>query len=512
MPILTRVLLLLPLFILIDGCGGGGDSSSSSTYTISGKIEGASGAAVSVDGPASAATTTDASGAYSAGGLPNGQYEITPSQDGSVFDPPSVNVTISGSNAIASTMQRQEPTEDISAEAMAAIDSQPESSLPENEVMLPNGESLQAYAVARGISADVPQLDTAVKASTKAEVALPPAAGPQQKKNDVITKLLKQARLFACGRLPTNRCTTWDYKSDASNPNTMPAQTGLTYIYGGRTPSVRTLPLDGCKEKTYGMDCSGMVSNIFAAVGITAPVGSDAQAKPDNWKFPDDWQLKFRLVNDGTIQSGDLVAWKGHIGIAESAGTTVSANVISSTGKPGLTQCAKNIVPERGPRSLSIAKLQLGKPLFVLRLVTTLTGSWNAFIRCTSQNTDAAQIAFAIDNDQGGPFKANGTGTDYNGALLSFILSGTYDQLSNVLAADLSFTDGTRRDSFVEELRQDDTGYFPLTKVIDNGGCPVSARLVRQTTTAPVAKALGAPKESVDLPGSSLLGGERSRQ
>jgi hypothetical protein len=438
-------------------------------------------------------------------------------QDGFVFSPLSTKVTISGANVTVPIMTRQIPDEGLSAKSMEYVDSLPESPLSPEEIILPNGLPLAEYAASRGISADdTPPSTSANKAAAKAATTpLPAASGPQQKKADVIAKmLLKAAKYYACGRDPqATRCTTWDYKADPANPVSSPAQTGLTYVHGGRTPDVLTLPDDGCSYKTHGMDCSGLIMLIASAVGLNAPASSSTQAVPDNWKIPPEWQLKWKLVTDGTVESGDLIAWSGHIGIAATKGTIATASVISSTGRTGPTQCLKNITPPRGPRSLKIQQLStappdgLGQPTAVLRLVTTLTGDWTAYIRCTAQTTDAAAIAFKIDNDQGGPFSSTGTGTDYNGAPLSFVLSGNYNQLSNVLAATLAFTDNTRSDSFSQKLLEDDTGYFPLTKVIDNGGCPASARLVRQAATTATAKVLQRPTITRGLPPSMLLRG-----
>jgi hypothetical protein len=222
-----------------------------------------------------------------------------------------------------------------------------------------------------------------------------------------------------------------------------------------------------------------MITNVASAAGLSVPAGSAAQSDPDKWPIPVDWKLKMKLVSDGSIQTGDILWWSGHIGIAASPD-----EVISSTGGSGL--CTTNIDAKHGPRNYTIAQLGKGPPAKVLRLTTTLSGAWNMHIRCTDQTTDAALIRFDINNDAGGAFTANGSGTDYNGAPLSFILSGNYDQTSNTVDATLAFTDGTRADKFTQTLLEDDTGYFALTKSIDNGGCSASARLLRVPEGSPV--------------------------
>jgi len=433
---------------------------------------------------------------------------VTPTQPGFVFIPLELIVTVVDADVTAAAIGRQQPEDGLGAEAMQRIDAAPESSLPSDSVVLPNGQSLDAYLAARGLPATPAAAAAAAAAAATVpgprRQALPPATGPQQRKNDLVALMLSAARDYACARR-RQPCTKWDYPADPIDPTNKPAQLGLTYVYGGRTPDVRTRPVDGCPQLTHGMDCSGLIIKIAQAAGLTAPPSSGPQSDPARWVIPEDWKLKMKLVTGGRIESGDLVAWPGHIGIAESSGQT--ANVISSTGLPG--QCESNIRAPRGPRSLSIPALGLGQPTAVLRLVTTLSGEFDMYVRCASQSTDAAVIRFTIDNDQGGPFRAVGTGTDYNGSPLSFVLDGTYDQVSNTVDATLSFADGTRRDAFRIKLLEDDTGYFPLTKALDNGGCPASARLVRVATPAAVASARARAAEGprAGPPSSARLGG-----
>src|ERR1035438_3558549 len=71
------------------------------TSSISGTIAptaGGSGATVLLSGPTAATTTTNASGNYTFGGLPNGAYTVTPNESGFAFTPGSQSVTLSGVN------------------------------------------------------------------------------------------------------------------------------------------------------------------------------------------------------------------------------------------------------------------------------------------------------------------------------------------------------------------------------------------------------------------------------
>jgi hypothetical protein len=233
-----------------------------------------------------------------------------------------------------------------------------------------------------------------------------------------------------------------------------------------------------------------MVHQLAASVGISLPVGNAAaQSISDNWVLPAEWQLKMIRVTDGSTQSGDILAWPGHIGIAESGAS--GTNAISSTGSPG--QCVPNINPPRGPRSLPASVF--GAVSTRLRLVTTLSGTFDMPIRCAGTSSDAAVLRFEINNDAGGPFSSAGSGTDYDGAPLCFLLNGSYDQIENVVSATLSLCDNTRADGFSIELLTDDTGYFAMQKVIDNGGCLAEARLIR--IQDPSSQALPAPRAPV---------------
>ena len=74
-------------------------SQSPSTYMISGRITGTTGARLTLSGTSSAAVNTDLSGNYTFSNLSNGSYVVAPSQSGYTFSPTTQAVTISGASA-----------------------------------------------------------------------------------------------------------------------------------------------------------------------------------------------------------------------------------------------------------------------------------------------------------------------------------------------------------------------------------------------------------------------------
>lgn len=478
---LCRVLLPLLTAQALFACHSSHEPPPPTNFSISGTVSPPSaGTIIRVAGSSNLTTTTDSAGAFAIRGLAPGDYRVAPIQPGYVFAPVEVPVHLVASDVVVPPFVRAEPEEGLSAEESDRLGALPERLVPLNEIILPNNRNVEEYMQSRGLS--LPPLAAGANpaaAPPLRTLAASPPTGPQQRKNDLLALMVAQAHDFACGR-GNPRCTKWDFPADSTDPVNKPGQKGLTYVFNGKTVSVRSLPGDGCPQMTYGLDCSGMITNVAAAAGLSAPAGSTAQSDPEKWTIPEDWKLKMKLVGDGSIQTGDILWWSGHIGIAASAN-----EVISSTGRSG--RCASNIDAGHGPRNYTIAQLGKGQPSKVLRLTTTLSGSWDMHIRCSDQATDAAVIRFDINNDSGGAFTANGTGTDYNGTPLSFVLSGTYDQNANTVAATLTLTDGTRADTFTQTLFEDDTGYFPLAKSIDNGGCAASARLVRVAEGSPLA-------------------------
>jgi cell wall-associated NlpC family hydrolase len=78
---------------------------------------------------------------------------------------------------------------------------------------------------------------------------------------------------------------------------------GVPYSWGGKT--------------ALGLDCSGLVQTSLAAAGIDCPRDSDMQ---------EDLGAPLPMDRLDALRRGDLVFWKGHVGIMTSADQLLHAN------------------------------------------------------------------------------------------------------------------------------------------------------------------------------------------
>ena len=78
---------------------------------------------------------------------------------------------------------------------------------------------------------------------------------------------------------------------------------GLPYVWGGISSD--------------GLDCSGLVLSSLRAVGQDSPRDADMMETGLGYELP---------INQRGLKRGDLVFWKGHVGIMQSATLMIHAN------------------------------------------------------------------------------------------------------------------------------------------------------------------------------------------
>ncbi len=109
---------------------------------------------------------------------------------------------------------------------------------------------------------------------------------------------------------------------------------GTAYLWGGRS--------------SLGLDCSALVQTGLKAAGSPCPRDSDMQAEA----------LGGDVQVDGPFRRGDLVFWKGHVGIMRDADTLLHANAFHmAVASEPLADASARILARGGGPVLRVKRL-----------------------------------------------------------------------------------------------------------------------------------------------------------
>lgn len=135
-------------------------------------------------------------------------------------------------------------------------------------------------------------------------------------------------KIEGLGYIHENHCVAAKY-SKGDFVDIAEQHLGLPYIWGGIGPD--------------GLDCSGLVLSSLRAVGRAGPRDTDMQEKALGKHV----EITTRLTG---LKRGDLVFWKGHVGIMTNAKTLLHANAyhMGVTAEP-LNEAARRIAKIAGP-------------------------------------------------------------------------------------------------------------------------------------------------------------------
>lgn len=374
-------------------------------------------------------------------------------------------------------------------------------------IVLNDGLSLAQVQARYGLGA--PNLNSFSSGSARTTATQP--STPQEYKDRCVGAMVGCATYLLPGTYPTALLP------DGTGSNE-PHQTQLAYVYGSRTLTSRTLPTDQCcKNNLFGTDCSGLIyfcANVAGLKMTKSQAYAATQSNKDTWNslIPSAWNITMKKLSSGSqaYQAGDILCWKGHIGIVITPTTVIQCE--GGEGCKVTAVCTTNYDANHGPRLLSISKANtdayFGTPIAVLRLSTgdNLAGTWtgtetlNGFADCTSSTGEVSFTFVDKNGAAGGPISASFTSTiSPGGGSYPFLFTGTRTNNSYTLTDPdygLTYTgtlvvdptspsldtitvskpyfcgDQQSPTNATYSLSRNENGLNPSVKRLESGGCP----------------------------------------
>ena len=94
-------------------------------------------------------------------------------------------------------------------------------------------------------------------------------------------------------------------------------------------------------KESLGLDCSGLIQSSMIAAGLTCPRDSDMQEQALGHSI---------AIDPDHLQRGDLVFWKGHVGVMVDARNLLHANAFHmATAIEPLSETIARLTPQVGP-------------------------------------------------------------------------------------------------------------------------------------------------------------------
>jgi hypothetical protein len=228
-------------------------------------------------------------------------------------------------------------------EVVKYIDTLPDAKFNIDEAILPNGKKLGEYMKELGENKEISPNDT-----------------PQDQLSKLFAKFLKNAATFVD--------RSQHQYAAGTNATVEPAQNGLGYNLGSRDIAGRkkmNSSVAACNLKVYGLDCSGLLFQIFEKSGCSG-MNETAAVQGTTGKLDEAIANVITGVaatdkgklTPSAFLNGDIIYWDklaganaSHIGIVlkEAGGSMVA---FQSNGGAGY--CEENLTNKRGPRTLNL--------------------------------------------------------------------------------------------------------------------------------------------------------------